>query len=532
MQPAAVTLQPTPGRPAAPPLEEGFLEAILRKGAGLWAELRRLVELSGEPCEGNVLHTWNSWQLERRMQAKQKNLVALARALGSDGASGQPPRILEIGFNAGHSVCLMLLANPEARVVAFDLCEHRYTAPCAEALRRHFGADRLELHAGPSGESLPAYLAGHPGSIFDLLHVDGGHQYAVASQDLENCSRLARLPPGPRSLVVLDDTDLVGVAAAWADFAAAGRVLECAPPHALGEFKHSVGELLAQPPGGGEGVCSGCGICGAPYACGGCRGVRYCCEACARVHWQQHRTVCEGRRPPPLAFPALAELVPCGVLCAGPRGCLLAVRDLAAGQLLFAEPPLSWQPEAAARTRLCASCGAPAPDRPHCNGCGQATRCAGCARKPCKMCPELKITRGHVQPFTLLALDVLRQREARLLPADALSPPLEVKDEHRLSAAAVQRVGHFCSAVRWPDERAAEVLAALALGRVELGRAGKAVAVGYYPKFARLQAAVCQQEPLQSNARVEVRPTSEHAFTLHVVLSRAIPAGAVVHLGA
>lgn len=524
-----------PARPAVPPLEGGYLEAALEAGAAIFSELRRRVEASGEPCEGNILHTRNSWQLEPEMVAKQKNLLALARSLPARGADGQPLRILEVGFNAGHSVCLMLLANPSARVVAFDLCEHGYTQPCAEALRRHFGAHRLELYAGPSTETLPAYRAQHPDAVFDLLHIDGGHQYRVALSDMENCWRLARGALGPRSVVVLDDTDITGVRAVWSDFLAAGRVLEWSPPHALGEFQHGIGEFLPDASIEGLGACGACGDdVGAPYACGGCREVRYCGAPCARTHWKLHQSVCAARRPPDLVFPAIDSLVPAAALRAGPGGSLLAVRDLSSGEVLFEESPLSWQPERHMRAQLCRHCGAGArsPELAACGGCGQAVSCRACRGLPCAMCPELKITRGHVAPFTLLVLDLLRRREARALPEDAFVAPPEVRKEHREGAANVQKVGNWCSAVRWPDERAAEVLAATLYGKIDLAHQGAGLGVGYYPKFARLSAAGPgpggEQRP--GNVRMEIRPTPRHTFTLHAVLCSRVSAGTPVHL--
>lgn len=532
--PAAVGTVASGGPPLlnapAPALENGYMESLLKKGTDAFGDLRRCVELSGEPCEGNVMYTFNSWQPEREMEAKRKNLVALARALPqreSDGA--RVPQILEIGFNAGHSVCLMLLAHPCARVVAFDLCEHAYSRPCAEALRRRFGADRLELYAGPSEESLPAYRKAHPEAVFDLLHVDGGHQYRTALTDMENCLLLARSPPGPRSLVVLDDTDITGIDAAWQDFAASGRVLECASIHTCGQFKHSIGEMLR---GGidGAGICGTCGASCAPHACGGCHAIRYCSEACARAHWRLHRTVCEGRRPPPLSFPALGELTPSVSLQPGLDGSLLASEDLAVGHTLFSEAPLSWQVEKEARSWLCARCGVPAQGRSRCASCEQAVLCAACAESPCKMCPELKITKGHVMPFTLLVLDLIRRRESRELPREALAPPAEVNEAHRRAVASVQKVGHFCSAVRWPDERAADVLAAAVLGRLDVGRTGQALGMGYYSKLARLRAAATDRDPAQGNVRVEVKRSPEHMFTVNAVVCKSVCAGSPVYI--
>lgn len=53
----------------------------------------------------------------------------------------------------------------------------------------------------------------------------------------------------------------------------------------------------------------------------------------------------------------------------------------------------------------------------------------------------------------MLALEVLRDWEERRLPSDALAVS-EVREEARRAAVAVQKVGHFCSAVRWSDRRA------------------------------------------------------------------------------
>jgi len=520
----------------APPLEEGCIEEALASGHKILAQLRQCVELSGEPCEGNLLHTWNSWRLEPEMDAKRKNIFALSRYLkyqGREGGDGGP-QILEIGFNAGHSVCLMLLANPKARVVAFDLCEHRYTQPCARALQEYFGKDRLELYAGPSTETLPAYRKDHPDMAFDLLHVDGGHQYHVGLSDMENCWHLARLPPYEPSIVVLDDIDLTGVGTVWADCIAAGRVLQKIPPHPLGKFQHGIGILLRDDATEGPGTCAACGTRDAPRCCGGCRDIRYCSEPCARSHWKKHKSVCSSRMPSPLVFPKLEELVPSQLLQAGPEGSLLAAQNLHPGDVLFCEGPLSWQPETEARSKLCANCGMMSSKHQPCAGCGQVvfcTDCEPCAR--CHMCPELKITQGHVGPFTLVVLDVLRRREMRKLSHDALPPPSVINNDHRRASASVQRVGHFCSAVKWSDERAAEVFAAMIPGRVAISgnaASSQGLAVGFYPKFARLRAAASGKTDATGNVRVQIRPGPDHRFSVHAVVSTDVPKGSALHL--
>jgi hypothetical protein len=57
---------------------------------------------------------------------------------------------------------------------------------------------RLEFIPGSSTDTVPVY----PDKKFDLIFVDGAHDYATALQDLHNCRRLAR----PGTIVIMDDT--------------------------------------------------------------------------------------------------------------------------------------------------------------------------------------------------------------------------------------------------------------------------------------------------------------------------------------
>lgn len=114
--------------------------------------------------------------------------------------------ICEIGFNAGHSALLWMIANPNATVVMFDLFEHR-ASPIGEAFIRsqadlHPG--RLTIIKGDSTNTIPQFHSTNPGFHCDLLSVDGGHKYEVASADIKNMFFLAN----PRfNMVFIDDTN-------------------------------------------------------------------------------------------------------------------------------------------------------------------------------------------------------------------------------------------------------------------------------------------------------------------------------------
>lgn len=131
--------------------------------------------------------------------------------------------ILEVGFNAGHSSYVFLNARPDVRVLSFDLGEHQYVPAAKTFIDRKFPG-RHELVLGDSRVTVPRYLATHPDSRFDLAFVDGGHDYEVASADLQNCRGLAR-----GAFVIMDDllgwtTWGAGPVQAWDEACNAGLV--------------------------------------------------------------------------------------------------------------------------------------------------------------------------------------------------------------------------------------------------------------------------------------------------------------------
>jgi predicted O-methyltransferase YrrM len=142
--------------------------------------------------------------------------------------AGQSTRALEIGFNAGHSADTMLSANKNLTLISFDLGAHDYVKPAAEYISfLHPGRHKLVL--GDSTVMLPMWIEAERCEKFDLLFIDGGHDYEVAKQDLENCLQLAHSD----SIIVMDDTIYVpmwekdyskGPTKVWQEFVAAGTI--------------------------------------------------------------------------------------------------------------------------------------------------------------------------------------------------------------------------------------------------------------------------------------------------------------------
>lgn len=154
-------------------------------------------------------------------------------------AERRPRRILEIGFNAGHSAEIFLAAAPDARLLSFDLG----VLPAVAIGKGFIDARYPGRHAllvGDSTVSVPAFTALAPDVRFDLLFIDGGHTWDIARADVTNCARLA----AAEAIVAVDDVVFtpgweqpytVGPTAAWLDAVEAGTVVE------LGRRDYAVG---------------------------------------------------------------------------------------------------------------------------------------------------------------------------------------------------------------------------------------------------------------------------------------------------
>jgi predicted O-methyltransferase YrrM len=130
----------------------------------------------------------------------------------------------EIGFNAGVSSDGFLRANARAKVISFDIGEHSHVAVAKGFIDEEFPG-RHELVLGDSTATLPRFARERPGFRFDLIFIDGGHEYRTAAADIKHGSRLST----GRTVVVVDDllpwlAYGVGPACAWYEAVVTGFV--------------------------------------------------------------------------------------------------------------------------------------------------------------------------------------------------------------------------------------------------------------------------------------------------------------------
>jgi predicted O-methyltransferase YrrM len=110
-------------------------------------------------------------------------------------------KVMEIGFNAGHSAEVFLKNNPSIKLTSFDLGSHDYVLTAKEYIDATF-PNRHTLIIGDSTKTVPEFIRNNPNMKFDVIFIDGGHEYNIAKADIENCSHLAH----EDTIVILDDT--------------------------------------------------------------------------------------------------------------------------------------------------------------------------------------------------------------------------------------------------------------------------------------------------------------------------------------
>lgn len=167
--------------------------AVKEKNKHLFDTIKSIVYSFNQAPEGNCM-----WQNKTTNELdcllyKQHNLYYLAKSANN---------ILEIGFNAGHSALLFLLANNHSKITLFDICEHPYVETCFRFLNMMF-PNRLTLIKGNSLYTVAKYYLENPDKKFDLIHVDGYHDPDHVGVEILNVRNLAHKD----TIVILDDDD-------------------------------------------------------------------------------------------------------------------------------------------------------------------------------------------------------------------------------------------------------------------------------------------------------------------------------------
>jgi len=115
--------------------------------------------------------------------------------------SSENIQCMEIGFNAGHSAEILLKHNPTLTLTSFDIGSRG----CVQVGKAYIDSTypgRHTLFIGDSTKTVPAFIQANKGKTFDVIFIDGGHDYHVAVADITNCANLAH----SNTTVIVDDT--------------------------------------------------------------------------------------------------------------------------------------------------------------------------------------------------------------------------------------------------------------------------------------------------------------------------------------
>jgi predicted O-methyltransferase YrrM len=158
------------------------------------SNLNQIIEKTNEKMEGNILYRHHSAFVphQENKEDARYNLYFLAK---------HSSRLVEVGFNGGHSAALFFYANPELRLLSFDLCNHRYAELCLAYLKTKYN---IAFIKGDSQQTIPEY---QNDSKYDMIHIDGGHDNKACNSDIVNCKMFA----DEHSFLVVDDAYLQGI---------------------------------------------------------------------------------------------------------------------------------------------------------------------------------------------------------------------------------------------------------------------------------------------------------------------------------
>jgi hypothetical protein len=198
--------------------------------------------------EGNVF-TYNGINTADFMKIKMQNIFYLAKECKGD--------VLEIGFNAGNSALIFLMANPNCKLYAIDLCCHSYVKDCVDYLNKNFN-NRVTLFEGNSLQIIPEFDTELCKNIF-IYHIDGWHAEEGIRKDLKNCFSLyennamknkdknenENENENENVYVIVDDTHIPCIKYEYEKYVINKKIIDCpdklltVPPH----YEHKIGKF-------------------------------------------------------------------------------------------------------------------------------------------------------------------------------------------------------------------------------------------------------------------------------------------------
>lgn len=171
---------------------------VLKDNFKTFIQLQKIIETNYHEWRGCGSYLMNGGDLfyDSATYDKQEKLFEVSK---------QCKNFFEVGVHAGHSLFLMLLANPEAKIWCVDLCEYSHVEKCIDYLNSVYD-NKITFIKGGSPQALEMI----PDEVFsqiDLFHIDGAHDTTIICKEIEYINKLYK----KGSYVVFDDFDAANI---------------------------------------------------------------------------------------------------------------------------------------------------------------------------------------------------------------------------------------------------------------------------------------------------------------------------------
>jgi len=126
---------------------------------------------------GSYLFDGKNYQYIIQTYSKQKLLYEKSK---------NKENILEIGTYMGHSLLIMLIANPNAKITCIDI-DDTYSGPATRYLQKEFPNSKIKFIKSDSLKILK-----NLDEKFDFFHIDGAHKNKIITKEFNYCMNLRK----------------------------------------------------------------------------------------------------------------------------------------------------------------------------------------------------------------------------------------------------------------------------------------------------------------------------------------------------
>ncbi len=126
---------------------------------------------------GSYLFNGKTYNYQIETYSKQKLLYEKSK---------NKKNILEIGTYMGHSLLIMLMANPKAKITCIDINDE-FSLPAVNYLQKKFPLSKLIFIKGSSLDVLKKLE-----KKYDFFHIDGTHKNKIVTKEFYLCMKIMK----------------------------------------------------------------------------------------------------------------------------------------------------------------------------------------------------------------------------------------------------------------------------------------------------------------------------------------------------